>query len=105
MVLSFEGSLFGSRLLLTMQPQAPTLAGDNWTKIIGRLVMGRPLVAILFALIAFFIAWPAVTAWQIYGVFQDTNLNVLSSRVDFPSEIGSTRLAVEARIQSRIEQL
>ena len=66
--------------------------------------MGRPLVAILFALIAFCIAWPAVTAWQIDGVVQDKNLNALSSRVDFPSVIGSMRLAVEARIPSRIEE-
>lgn len=67
--------------------------------------MGRLLVAILFALIAFYIAWPAVSAWQIYGAVQDKNPAVLSTKVDFPSVRESMRPVVEQRISSKIEEM
>lgn len=67
--------------------------------------MGRLLVAILFALIAFYIAWPAVSAWQIYGAVQDKDPSALSSKVDFQSVRDSMRPAVEARISSKIEEM
>ena len=67
--------------------------------------MGRLLVAILFALIAFYIAWPAVSAWQIYGAVKDKDPAVLSTKVDFPSVRESMRPAVESRISGKIEEL
>ncbi|MAI48591.1 MAG: DUF2939 domain-containing protein [Hyphomicrobiaceae bacterium TMED74] len=67
--------------------------------------MGRLLVAILFALIVFYIAWPAVSAWQIYGAVQDKDPSALSSKVDFLSVRESMRPAVEARISWKIEEM
>ncbi|MEM7748213.1 MAG: DUF2939 domain-containing protein [Pseudomonadota bacterium] len=67
--------------------------------------MGRLLVAILFALIAFYIAWPAVSAWQIYGAVKDKDPEALSAKVDFPSVRESMRPAVETRISGKIEEM
>ena len=67
--------------------------------------MKRLLLIILFALIAFYIAWPAVSAWQIYGAVQGKDPVALSAKVDFPSVRSSMQPAVQDKISQRIEQL
>ena len=67
--------------------------------------MKRLLLIILFALIAFYVAWPAISAWQIYGAVQGKDPVALSTKVDFPSVRSSMQPAVQDKISQRLEQI
>lgn len=67
--------------------------------------MKRLLLIVLFALIAFYIAWPAVSAWQIYGSVQAKDPSALSTKVDFPGVRNSMQPAVQEKISQRLEQM
>ncbi len=67
--------------------------------------MKRLLLIILFALLAFYIAWPAISAWQIHGAIEAEDPARLATKVDFPSVRESMRPAVERKITEKIEEL
>ncbi len=67
--------------------------------------MKRLLLIVLFVLVAFYVAWPAVSAWQIYSAVKGEDPTTLSRKVNFPTVRESMRPAVEARISEKIEEM
>lgn len=67
--------------------------------------MKRLLLIILFGLIAFYIAWPAVSAWQIHGAIEGNDPATLANKVDFPGVRESMRPAVEGAVSDKIEDI
>jgi hypothetical protein len=67
--------------------------------------MKRLLLVILFGLIAFYIAWPAISAWQIHGAIKAKDPARLSQKIDFASVRQSMRPAVEGKISKKVEEI
>lgn len=68
-------------------------------------MMKRLLLIVLLGLIGFYVAWPAVSAWQIHSAVEARDPEQLSSKIDFPAVRDSMRPAVEAKISQRLEEL
>ena len=67
--------------------------------------MKRLLLIILLALIGFYVAWPAVSAWQIRSAVAGKDPVQLSQKIDFPGVRDSMRPAVDDKIRQRIDEL
>ena len=67
--------------------------------------MRRLLLLILFALLAFYIAWPAISAWQIYAAIKQEEPERLENKIDFVRVRESLRPSVRTVVAARLEAL
>lgn len=67
--------------------------------------MKRLLLIVVLALIGFYVAWPAVSAWQIRGAVEGKDPVALSQKIDFQGVRASMRPAVEDKIRQRIDEM
>jgi Protein of unknown function (DUF2939) len=67
--------------------------------------MKRFLLIVLFLLLAFYVAWPAFSVWQMYSSVRAGDAKMLKKKVDFSSVRASMSPAVEATIAAHVEKL
>lgn len=65
--------------------------------------MKRFLLIVLFILLAFYVAWPAISAWQIHSAVESGNARALERKVDFASVRRSLVPVVEQAISEQID--
>ncbi len=66
--------------------------------------MRRLIGLLVVAALAFYVAWPAWSAWRIAGALTSKDAAALDAKVDFPAVRESLRPAVTAELGKRIEQ-
>lgn len=65
--------------------------------------MKRFLIIVLFLLLAFYVAWPAISAWQIHSAVESGDARALERKVDFASVRRSLVPVVERTISEQID--
>lgn len=67
--------------------------------------MKRLLLVVILGLISFYVAWPAVSLWQIYSAIKQEEPETLEQKIDFVSVRESMRPTVRMKISERIDEV
>jgi len=67
--------------------------------------MKRFLLIVLFLLVGFYVAWPALSLWQIHSAVKSGDAEKLKQKIDFGMVRASLRPAVEGKIAKKVEEL
>jgi hypothetical protein len=69
-----------------------------------RSAMRKLMFLLVLALLAFYVAWPAWSAYRIHGALETKNAALLEAKMDLPSVRESLRPAVAAAVERALER-